>query len=67
MYPNNVCLYISFSAIIEFFRVSLNVLGLIPGGTRSPGWESLLYSVVTTKAADLSCTSRFIPGVLISP
>ena len=33
-----------FSAIIQFFRVPLNVLVRTPGGTRIPGWKSLLHS-----------------------
>ena len=34
-------MYVPFSAIIQFFRVPLNVLVRTPGGTRTPGWESL--------------------------
>jgi hypothetical protein len=41
-WPNNV----PFSAVIQFFfRVTLNVLVRTPGGTRTPGWESLIYSI----------------------
>jgi len=32
---------VPFWAIIPFFRVPLNVLVPTPGGTRTPGWESL--------------------------
>jgi hypothetical protein len=33
--------YVPFSAIFNFFRVPLNVLVRTPGGTHTPGWESL--------------------------
>jgi hypothetical protein len=33
------------SAIIQFFRLPLNVLVPTPGGTRTPGWESLDYTI----------------------
>jgi hypothetical protein len=36
-----VCMYVSFSTIIHFFRVPLNVLVRTPGGPRTQGWESL--------------------------
>ena len=35
--PNNV----PFPAIIQIFRLPLNILVRTPGGTRTPGWESL--------------------------
>jgi len=33
--------YVPFPAIIQFFRVPLNVLVRTPGSERTPGWESL--------------------------
>jgi len=53
--------YVTFPAIIQiFFRVTLNVLVRNSGGTRTPVCQSLLYSIVTTKAVALSCTYSHI-------
>jgi hypothetical protein len=35
-------MYVPFPAIIQFFRVPLNVLIRSSGGTSTQGWESLL-------------------------
>jgi hypothetical protein len=53
-----VCAF--FPPLFNFFRLPLKVLVRVPGGTRTPSWESLLYSIVMTKAAALYCTMQFI-------
>jgi len=35
-----------FPPLFNFFRLPLNVLVRTPDGTRTPGWESLLYRII---------------------
>ena len=63
-------MYVPFSAIIQFFRVPLNVLVHSPGGKCAPGWESLLKGNILTcnhlQEPIWECVGNLVGTLLVS-
>jgi hypothetical protein len=55
---NRVSLYVCALFLNSIFRVPLNVVVRTPGGTLTPGWESLVYTIRIFKTIS-KCRFRF--------